>query len=151
MQMRSKTTRVVGACVLLASSVLVTGGCRAFSGAPDVDYARAYPRATPRSDVADVQVFRNGTKLTMTNSTSRDFGPSTLWVNERFSRPIGSFAPGQTLTLDLYEFRDQFQDQFRGGGFFATRDPDPVVLVQLETADEPQELVGFVVVANEIK
>ncbi len=121
-------------------------------GAPDVDYARAYPRAAPRGDVLDVQVFRADTMLTMTNSTSRSFGPSTLWVNERFSRPIDAFASGQTLKLDLYEFRDQYQDQFRAGGFFATRDPDPVVLVQLETGaeDGAQELIGFVVVSNEI-
>ncbi len=131
---------------------MLTGGCRVFSGAPDVDYARAYPRATPLGEVLDVQVFRSGTKLTMTNSTSRSFGPSTLWVNERFSRPIQGFGAGQTLSLDLYSFRDEYQDQFRAGGFFATRDPDPVVLVQLETGPEDQydELIGFVIVSNDI-
>lgn len=128
---------------------MVFGGCRVLGGAPDVDYARAYPRATTKGDVLDVQVFRNGTRLTMTNSTSRSFGPSTLWINERFSRPIDGFGAGQTLSLDLYTFRDEFQDQFRAGGFFATRDPDPVVLVQLET-DEPSEMVGFVVVSNDM-
>ena len=151
MHKRSMTTRCVGACVLLGSMML-SGGCRVLGGAPDVDYARAYPRATPPGEVIDIQVFRSGTKLTMTNSTSRSFGPSTLWVNERFSRPIEGFEPGQTLTLDLYEFRDEYQDQFRAGGFFATRDPDPVVLVQLETGPEDpyDELIGLVIVSDDI-
>jgi hypothetical protein len=131
---------------------MLFGGCRVLGGAPDVEYARSYPRATPSGDVLDIQVFRSGTKLTMTNSTSRSFGPSTLWVNERFSRPIDGFEPGETLTLDLYEFRDQYQDQFRAGGFFATRDPDPVVLVQLETGpeDASDEMIGFVIVSDDI-
>lgn len=137
--------------VAVLSSLAITG-CGAFSKS-DVDYARPYPAQADKGDVLDVQVFRQGTRLKMTNATARSFGAGTLWVNQRFSRPIEGFAAGETLTVDLYDFRDQYQDQFRAGGFFATRDPDPVVLVELETGGgEPTTgtMYGFVVVRNEM-
>ncbi len=142
--------RALGACSLLAAA-LALPACGAFSKS-DVDYARAYPFEAEREDVLDVQVFRDGTKIRMTNATARSFGPSTLWVNQRFSRPIEGFASGQTVTVSLHEFRDQYQDQFRAGGFFAIRDPDPVVLVELEPgdADAGAPLYGFVVVDNKM-
>ncbi len=150
MPTRTRTPRIVraGGAGLALALLTTLPACSAFSKS-DVDYAKPYPTQADRDEVLDVQVFRDGTKIKMTNATARDFGPSTLWVNQRFSRPIDGFAPGETVTLSLYEFRDQYQDKFRAGGFFATLDPDPVVLVELQPADEAT-LYGFVVVGNEM-
>lgn len=144
------TVRAIGAGLALAA-LLALPACSAFSRS-DVDYARPYPFEAEREDVLDIQVFREGTRITMTNTTARAFGPSTLWVNQRYSRPIDGLASGQTLTLDLYDFRDQYQDAFRAGGFFATRDPDRVILVEIEPGGVQDDgtLYAFVVVANEM-
>jgi hypothetical protein len=83
----------------------------------------------------------------MTNPTPRDFGPATVWINQRFSRDIPSFAPGETVKLDLRSFVDQYGEAFRAGGFFATKEPDPVVLVQVEP-EGSEELIGLIVVQD---
>lgn len=114
-------------------------------------YDRPYPRHLAQSEVVDIQMIRNPeTVLTMTNTTARTFGPSTVWINGRYSRPILGLAPGETLRLNLYEFRDEFGEKFRAGGFFATKLPDKVVHAQLETiVDGETELVGLVVVGQD--
>lgn len=116
---------------------------------------RAYPFDGPRGEVHDIQAFRSGTRLRLTNTTSTGFGPGRLWVNQRFSREIDGLAPGESADLNLYEFVDEFGDTFRAGGFFATRDPDHVVLVQLEArrldgGDEDPAMHGLVLVRDDI-
>lgn len=137
-------TRVLAAA--LAAATLL-GACR--SGPSKVDYARSFPPLAQQGNV-NVQVVRKVTKIELTNTTARDFGPSTLWINSRFARPVESFKVGETLTLDLREFRDEHHDAFRAGGFFAAEPPDKIALVQIETqgAEGKPELIGFVVVGG---
>lgn len=133
----------------------VVAGCNsiptALANKPVGAYDRPYPRELEQSEVIDVQVIRDPeTVISLTNTTSRAFGPSTLWINGRFSRPILGFAPGETLRLDLYEFRDEFGEKFRAGGFFATKNPDKVVHAQLETVEDGEtKLIGLVVVGQD--
>lgn len=132
----------------LALLMVTAVGC---SGVPEpVPYARAYP-AVRQSQTLNIQVFRSVKHLELTNTTARSFGPSTLWLNARFSRPIDGLAVGQTLRLPLEEFRDEYSDVFRGGGFFSTEAPERLVLAQIEslTADGKQDMVGLVVVKGE--
>jgi hypothetical protein len=98
--------------------------------------------------VLDVQVVRDVTQISSTNTSARAFAePTTMWINRRFSRPIGAWGVGETLTIDLEQFRDNFGEQFRAGGFFSANRPDDVVLVELETGEgDGRELVGLVVV-----
>lgn len=116
---------------------------------------RAYPAATDPVEVLDVQVFREVTRLRMTNTTATGFGPGTVWINRRYARDIEGFATGQTLDLDLNEFVDQFAAPFKAGGFFATKRPDPVVLVELETGWDAgatggaSQIHGLVIVRDE--
>ncbi len=118
----------------------------------DAANVRIYPQQLPRGAALDMQVFRDGRTLSATNSTTRDFGPSTLWLNKRFGRTINSWKSGETLTLDLNEFYDEFGEQFRGGGFFAREIPDDVVFVQLETGEaDARELVSFVTVGGKAR
>ncbi len=114
-------------------------------------YDRPYPRELAQSEVLDIQVIRNPqTRITLTNTTAQTFGPSTIWLNARFGRPIAGLAPGQTITLNLDEFRDEFGDRFRAGGFFATKAPETLVHAQLETiVDGESRLYGLIVAGED--
>ncbi len=95
---------------------------------------RVYPDGTSESTL-DIQVQREETKIALTNTSAIAFGPSTLWVNASFSRPVKGLGIGQTLTLELSDFIDEHGNRFRAGGFFATRRPHDVVLVEIEDAE----------------
>lgn len=92
-----------------------------------------YPDHLERGRTLDVQVARKVTQIELTNTTAESFGPSTLWINMWFSHEIDGLAPGQTLRFNLRQFKDQHGEGFRAGGFFATREPERVVLAELET------------------
>lgn len=113
---------------------------------PSID---AYPELTPTA-VHDIQVFRRGTTLTLTNTTATNFPAGILWINQRFGHPTPFFPPGETLQLDLTDFVDQYDSTFRAGGFFATQDPDPIVIAELETmpSTDDAQLHGLIVVEN---
>ncbi len=131
---------------------LGTAGCQ--SGPDVVSYARTYPPLAQQGSL-DIQVVRRVTKIELTNTTARAFGNSTLWLNGRFSLPIDGFGVGETLTLNLRDFRDEFSDAFRAGGFFASETPDRLVLAQIETPrvgegpEGAKELLGLVVVKGD--
>lgn len=112
---------------------------------------RPYPDALERTPVMDIQVFRHVKTLTMTNTTSHYFGPSTIWLNARYSKPVDEFAVGQTLTIPLAEFHDEFGEIFRGGGFFAADPPQRLVLAEIESPNATGEmrLYRLVIVADE--
>lgn len=139
------------------------GGCYSPSGKAKVNpgptawgqQPRPYPAAIEPTEILDVQVFREVTRLKMTNTTATGFGPGTVWINRRYARDIEGFATGQTLDLDLTEFVDEFAAPFKAGGFFATKRPDPVVVVELETGSDAdattqaRQIHGFVIVRDE--
>ncbi|USN98721.1 MAG: hypothetical protein H6810_11230 [Phycisphaeraceae bacterium] len=140
----TRSSALLGA--LAGSLVLLTlAGCH---GSQKIDYARPEPTAITEGPVLDIQVFRNVTTIELTNTTARSFKDATIWLNQRFSMPVGDIDIGESLDLPLSRFVDEFGDTFRAGGFFATRDPDPVVLAQLETEGT---LYGLVVGGNRIK
>lgn len=95
-----------------------------------------YPTGFERLEPSNIQLYRQGRSITLTNTTARSFGPSTIWLNQWFARDIEGLAVGQTLTLSLADFSDEYGDTFKGGGFFATTAPDRIVLAELETRDE---------------
>lgn len=134
-------------CVLPSCNMLPTG----LADEPVGAYDRPFPAEIDQTEVVDVQVIRGPeTTISMTNTTARDFGPSTLWLNGRYGRPIDGFAPGQTIRLDLYDFRDQYGEKFRGGGFFATKQPEQLMHAQLETiVDGESRMIGLVVVGED--
>lgn len=157
------TYRVVAASFTLAAaaSLLAVSGC---SGGPDmIGSGPQYP-PVKQSRVLDVQVLRDETEVTMTNSTAADLPPGLLWINAWFSVPFDGLRIGQSVSLRLASFTDRFGTPFRAGGFFATELPDRVVLAQLQprAADNASpdalgplaaltpgftpEIIGFVVI-----
>lgn len=134
--------------VLSLFAATTLAGC---SSTPPVDYARPYPKELPPGPVIDVQVFRRDKTLEFTNTTGAALGPGTLWLNRRFSRPIKEpVGVGQSVAIPLVEFRDEFGDAFKPGGFWATENPDAVALCQLEIAREgqPAQIIGLVTVQS---
>jgi hypothetical protein len=128
-----------------ATLAVLLSGCASTNSALVENQSRPYPQAMERSPTVPIQVIRRSTHIEMTNTTARAYGASTIWLNGRYSRSIEGLAIGQTLRLDLREFYDQWGDSFRAGGFFATRDPDGLVLVEIESGDA---LTGLVMVGN---
>ncbi|MBS0195374.1 MAG: hypothetical protein JSR77_01315 [Planctomycetes bacterium] len=98
---------------------------------------RVYPAESPIADqTLDIQVFRREGELEFTNTTARAFGPGIVWVNRRFSCPIPGLALGQSVSLPLHDFKDEYSASFRAGGFFAREAPDRVVSCELEIPGE---------------
>ncbi|HLP84793.1 MAG TPA: hypothetical protein VK157_10630, partial [Phycisphaerales bacterium] len=63
--------------------------------------------------------------------------------------PLAEWKPGETISLDLNTFYDEFGEEFRGGGFFARETPEDIVLVEVQTQGATgQEMVGLVTVAG---
>jgi hypothetical protein len=137
--------------VLVAASGLIPLGCHATT---EIVEGPAYPAAASRGQTLDVQVTRDTTKISFTNTTATTLGPGRLWINGWFSRDFPEIAPGESISFDLYEFKDRYGTAFRGGGFFASERPDRVVLVEIEpitpTADASKStLLGLVVVKGD--
>jgi uncharacterized protein YceK len=131
---RARTPRSLARLALVAAAGALAG-CSTVGDllAPTAGTPGPVPSGLEQAEVLNIQVFRNVTDLELTNTTARSFGPGRLWINERYSREIDGLAIGESLDLPLSEFVDEFGDSFRAGGFFATRDPDPLVLAQLES------------------
>lgn len=114
-------------------------------------YATEYPASLKQGQTLDIQVVRREQRVTMTNTTAINFGPSRLWLNRRFSRPIEEWKIGQTLDFHLSEFVDEFGEKFRPGGFFAAEAPDTIVQAQIETPRDAGasdvKVLGLIVVA----
>lgn len=144
-----KLTNIPTRAAIWTLALFLPMGLAACGGGPSkVDYARPYPKGLEQGAVADVQVFRRTSTLEFTNTTAKKFAKGTMWLNRRFSRPIDGIGVGETVKIDLTEFRDEYGQPFRPGGFFASEAPDVLALCQVEEAGEggKTNLIGFVVV-----
>jgi hypothetical protein len=130
-----------------AAIALLCGGCATPPPTP-VDYARPFPGGLPQRETLDIHAFQRATALEFTNTTARAYGPSTVWVNRWYCAPIESIAVGETISIPLKQFRDAESFAFRGGGFFASREPDTITQAQLEIVrpDGTSELLGLIVI-----
>lgn len=139
---------VLTAAVLIGVLAATIGGC---SSTPTLTgYERVYPEYPNRVETLDIQVFRETKHVTLTNTTATAFGPSTLWLNAWYSRPIDGLAVGETLHLPLASFRDEHGYAFRGGGFFAVEAPERLALTELESVrDDATVYYRLVVVGGE--
>jgi len=124
--------------------LLASAGCTGPAKSAD---GRTYPEQLERRPIADIHVLRDVNRITLTNTTGESFESPTLWINAWYKLDLEGFDPGETLTLDLGDFRDQYGDRFSGGGFFSARRPDRLVLAELETGPaDDRVLRGLVVI-----
>lgn len=138
----------IAAVAILAGTVLT-----ACSGARPIDtsLARPFPEALEQARVLDIQVRRDPTSITLTNTTASDIPPCTMWLNKRYSRPFEGLPIGDTVTLPLASFIDEYGERFRPGGFWATRPSQRLVLAQFEIPADSgaTSLLGAIVVNGE--
>ena len=123
-----------GLCLGLGLFSATLGGCH---GAPKaVANGRAYPDMKQK-EALNIQVFRRTKTIEFTNTTAREFGPSTLWLNGRFSRTIDGLAIGQSMTLPgMKEFLDEFS--FASSGVVVSSRPRPLNAWSLPRLPETQ-------------
>lgn len=153
MKTHNTTKRRVGLALnltLLAATLPVGMGCQLFNEKLTADPGPVYPQDAMMVEVLDVQLFRDITVLRFTNTSTTDFPAGTMWLNKRYSAPIPAIASGETVEIDLKQFVDEFGDTYSAGGFFAQREPTPVVLAQIEvpSIEGVPVLYGLVVVQN---
>ncbi len=153
MKTHNTSNRRVGLALnltLLAALLPAGLGCQLFNEQLTAEPGPAYPQDAQVAEVLDIQVFRDVTTLRFTNTTTTDFPAGTMWLNKRYSAPIAAIDAGETVEIDLAGFVDEFGDTYKAGGFFAQREPAPVVLAQIEIPGENNDpmLYGLVVVQN---
>jgi len=102
-----------------------------------------YPTHKAQTRVLDIQVIRRETRITLTNTSAENLLAGRMWINAEYAGDFGGLAIGETTTLSLLDFRNEFGETFRAGGFFATRIPSDLVQVQIE---EESGLIGLIVV-----
>ena len=110
-----------------------------------MEYATTFPERMPVGETLPIQVVREDTRVTITNTTAQTIPATRLWLNKWFSRPLDSLGVGETVTLQLRDFRDEYSEPFPAGGFWATDAGDPVVTAHLELDGR---LRGLVVVSK---
>jgi hypothetical protein len=128
---------------ILAIVLAIVSAC---SSAGPIPQGPVYPAEKKQGGSVDIQVFRHGTIIRFTNTTARSFPAGRMWLNQWYSREIPPLGVGEKMQLSLREFKDQYGESFRAGGFFATRRPAKLVLAQLDVDDE---LVGLVVIGED--
>lgn len=144
---RQLPLRFVPAVVLCVAAVVFAHGLPGCAGTvTGMANGLEYPDQKKQSRSLDIQAVREGTILTITNTTAHSYPPCTMWINKWYSRPFPGLAVGETIEVPLAEFKDKFGETFRAGGFFALDRPTRVALVQLELAEE---FLGLVVVGEQ--
>lgn len=135
------SARVGLACVGVGLAALLTGCTE-----PQRLDGERYPMKVAQGKTVDVQVLRDETEITIANATAKALPKGRLWLNAWYSRSFDGLAPGQSVTLDLNDFKDRFNDGFKAGGFFAIERPQALKQAQLMT--ESGELIGLVVIGQ---
>jgi hypothetical protein len=109
--------------------------------------APPYPEELHTTQTIDMQVFRDGESITIVNATPRSFRDIDIWINKRFTQPVDELLAGGSVRLSIWDFWDVRGERMIGGGFFATDDPTPVLLVQIQTSDT-EPLLGLVTIPS---
>ena len=107
-----------------------------------------YPAKLHTTSVADMQVFREDTDLTIVNSTAHSYGDFDLWVNQQFVQHVKALEAGDTVTLSLWDFHDEYGNAFNAGGFFRAYEPALVRLVEIQPKPN-QKMIGLVTIRKE--
>lgn len=133
------------AIVPLAASASLIGCTPLYDPALET---RPYPSELGQGTVVQVQAIPMELAIRVINATATDYSDVDVWVNRRYVQRVSSIPAGATVDLEIEKFRDQWGQCPQPGGFWRTRAPTPLVLVQIQT-DEKSPLVGLVTVVPE--
>ena len=132
---------VIGAMCFTAAAMQTS--CMSKGRLTEGTQPRPYPYEAEILRTLDVQVFRDRSKIELVNHTTQALADFDLWLNERYVRRVQSLPPGDSVQVSLYEFLDEFQEPFRGGGVFSTQLPEPIIKAEVQT---PDGLIGLIVI-----
>jgi len=133
--------------ITMILAALIQSGCTRKTYDPTWA-TQPYPAALHTTTTADMQVFRKDTDLQIVNSTSHSYSDFDLWINQRYVRHVDSLPTGETVTLSLWDFKDEYGDRFYAGGFFRTREAQVVRLVEIQRG-EGQPMLGLIAIRSE--
>lgn len=132
--------------VLAASSASVSCARKTYDPAWAT---RPYPENLHTTrQVADMQVFRDDTNIEIVNTTAHSYSHVDVWVNQRYVSHVDALPAGQTRTLSLWDFKDEYGNLFYAGGFFRTYTATPVRMVEIQTALD-ESMIGLVAIRRE--
>lgn len=123
------------------------GACSAKLYDPSLS-SRPYPEALQQDRVVQIQAVPQELDLEIINATNVDYRNIDIWVNRRFVQHAPELLAGTTIKLPIEQFRDVWGQCPQPGGFWRTRQPTPLVLVQIQT-DATSPLIGLVTVVPE--
>jgi hypothetical protein len=115
---------------------------------------RAYPGSVSQDRVLDVQLIQRPQAVSFTNTTPRTLGPGWLWINGWYSAEVPAVGIGERIEIPLRDFRNEFGESPRSGGFWAGRDATRVVHAQIEITDPESgasTFLGLVVVGQGVR
>ena len=149
-QSSSPKRTAIALCFALAIASLSSLLTSCASGPRDIAENRPYPIALRQDGSIDIQVIQKDTTLELTNATKQTLAGGTLWLNGRFAHQVETLPPGARIELDLDSFIDEFGNNFKPGGFWASETPDRIILAQWEerTPGSPPRLVGLIAVSK---
>lgn len=127
------------AALALAAACAACAGC---SQNADITEGPSYPEIRQGATL-DIHVVRDETVIELTNTTANTIPSCRMWLNRWYSRDLAGLGVGQSVTIGLSEFKDQYGRSFRAGGFFATERPETLVQAQLEIEGR---MLGLVVI-----
>ena len=129
---------------ILALMILLLPACYNPSGNPNLA-SRPYPMELHVQNSIPIQVIRTDQYVDIVNSTADDYNDATLWVNQRYSKELPPLRAGSTMRLNLWYLRDDYGEQFNAGGVWRTDQPTPLVLAELQIAEDA-DLIGLIVI-----
>ena len=132
---------------LCALSLLLACGCHRALYDP-AKATRPYPAHLHTARSVDIQVFRDQTNLLLVNATARSYYDFDLWINRRYVAHVPALPAGESLRLSLWHFYDVRGESVNAGGFWRTKEPTPVRLVEIQL-DHQQPLIGLVTIRAE--
>jgi len=119
--------------------MILHAGC----ASAEIRGGRSYPAEIERLAPLDIQIFRDSgpRELRLTNTSAKAIGPSRLWLNAWYSARLEPIAVGETVSVHISRFRDEHGERIRGGGFFAARAAETIVLAEIETDEGMRPIV----------
>ena len=109
---------------------------------------RSYPYELHTTQTVDIQVFRDETDIELVNSTGTSYADFDLWINQRYVARVDSLPAGSTRRFSLWDFYDELGESLNAGGFFRTREPDKVRLVEIQL-DDSSPMIGLITIRSE--
>jgi hypothetical protein len=120
-------------CWILLASVAIASGC---AGGPSPTFdGPSYPANAPSLGTLNVQAIAGDREIVLNSGEARSIGAARVWLNGWWAADIQGLPRGREISIPLSRFRDEAGLAPREGGFFATRDKDEIVLVELRTEE----------------